>query len=95
MAILESYVQSGNHKQSFTRTYHQDELREGEAHAYAKLSILDIVHKLFHSLERVFSSKKGPIVPTGTIINPFKTDKTAANGNLRLCLKWKPQANCR
>ena len=26
--------------------------------------------------------------------NPFKTDKTAANGNLRLCLKWKPQATC-
>ena len=94
MAILESYVQSGNHKQSFTRTYHQDEPREGEAHAYAKLSILDIVHKLFHSLERVFSSKKGPIVPTGTIINPFKTDKTAANGNLRLCPKLEPQAKC-
>ena len=33
-----------------------------------------------------------PILPTGTIIYPFKTDKTAANGNLRLCLKWKPQA---
>ena len=32
---------------------------------------------LRHSLE-----KKGPIVPSGTIINPFKTDKTAANGNL-------------
>ena len=33
-------------------------------------------------------------------INPFKTDKTAANGNLRLrkfglCLKWKPQVKCR
>ena len=27
--------------------------------------------------------------------NPFKTDKTAANGNLRLCLKWKPQVKCR
>ena len=29
------------------------------------------------------------------IFNPFKTDKKAANGNLRLCLKWKPQAKCR
>ena len=37
-------------------------------------------------------SKKGPLVPTGTIINPFKTEKTAANGNLRQWLKWKPQA---
>ena len=27
-------------------------------------------------------------------INPFKTDKTATSGNLRLCLKWKPQAKC-
>ena len=27
--------------------------------------------------------------------NPFKTDKTTANGNIRLCLKWKPQAKCR
>ena len=26
-------------------------------------------------------------------LNPFKTDKTAANGNLGQCLKWKPQAN--
>ena len=26
--------------------------------------------------------------------NPFKTDKTAANGTFRLCLKWKPQAKC-
>lgn len=27
-------------------------------------------------------------------INSFKTDKTAANGNLRLNLKSKPQAKC-
>ena len=27
-------------------------------------------------------------------INPFKTDKAAANGNLGLCPKWKPQAKC-
>ena len=26
--------------------------------------------------------------------NPFKTDKMTANGNLRLCLKWKPQGKC-
>ena len=29
------------------------------------------------------------------LFNPFKTDKTATKGNLRLCLKWKPQAKCR
>ena len=27
-------------------------------------------------------------------INSFKTDKTAAKGNLGKCLKWKPQAKC-
>ena len=27
-------------------------------------------------------------------INPFKTDKTAKNGNLVQYLKWKPQAKC-
>ena len=43
-------------------------------------------------LKGLSSSEKGPIVPTGTIINPFKTDKTAQNGNLEQCLKWKPQA---
>ena len=26
--------------------------------------------------------------------NPFKTDKTTANGNFRPCLKWKSQVNC-
>ena len=26
--------------------------------------------------------------------NPIKTDKTGANSNFRLCLKWKPQAKC-
>ena len=26
--------------------------------------------------------------------NPFKTDKSAVNGNLGQCLKWKPQAKC-
>ena len=58
--------------------------------ARAKLSILDIVHKPLRSLKRVIrlsSSKKGPIAPTGTIINPFKIDKTAANDNLGQCLK--------
>ena len=28
-------------------------------------------------------------------VNPFRTDKTAANGNLGLCLNWRPQAKCR
>ena len=28
------------------------------------------------------------------LFNPFKTDETAANGNLGQCLKWKPQAKC-
>ena len=28
-------------------------------------------------------------------INPFKTDKTAASGNLEHCLKWKAQAKCK
>ena len=27
-------------------------------------------------------------------LNPFETDKMAANGNLRLCLKSKPQVKC-
>ena len=26
--------------------------------------------------------------------NPFETDKTAANWNLKLCLKLKPQIKC-
>ena len=29
------------------------------------------------------------------VLHPFKTDKTAANGNVRQCLKCKPQAKCR
>ena len=28
------------------------------------------------------------------VINPFKTDKTAENGNHGQCLKWEPQAKC-
>ena len=28
------------------------------------------------------------------IFNPFKTDITARNGNLRLSPNWKPQARC-
>ena len=31
---------------------------------------------------------------TDESFNLFKTDKTAANDNLRLCLKWKPQEKC-
>ena len=49
MAILDWL---GNHKQSITRTYHQDETRTARP-ARAKLSILDIVHKSLHSLEKV------------------------------------------
>ena len=26
--------------------------------------------------------------------NPLETDETATNGNLRLCLKLKPQVKC-
>ena len=38
--------------QSVAKTYHQDEPRKARR-ARAKLSILDIVHKPLHSLERV------------------------------------------
>ena len=48
----------------------------------------------FTVLKGLSSSKKGPIVPTGTIIDPLKTDKAAAIVNLRLCPKWEPQAKC-
>ena len=41
---------------------------------------------LRHNMEVLSSSKEGPIVPTGTVINPFKTDKTAAYSNLGQCL---------
>ena len=40
-----------NHKQSVTRTNHQDEPQKA-GRARAKLSILDIVHKPLHRLER-------------------------------------------
>ena len=38
--------------------------------------------------------KNQPIVLTGTINNPFTTEKPATNGNHRLCLKPKPQVKC-
>ena len=28
------------------------------------------------------------------IVRPFETDKAAANGNPRLCLKWGSQVKC-
>ena len=40
-----------NHKQSVIRTNHQDE-PQNAGRAHAKLSILDIVHKSLHCLER-------------------------------------------
>ena len=59
--------------------------------AHAKLSILDIVQEHLHRapsvLKGLSSSEKGLIFPIGTTINPLKTEETAANGNLRLCLK--------
>ena len=36
-----------------------------------------------HSLEGVIPGQKEPIVPTGTINNPFRTAKAATNDNHR------------
>ena len=54
--------------------------------ARAKLSILDLVYKPLHGLERVILKQKRT--------HSSQTDKTAANGNLGQCLKWKPQEKC-
>ena len=51
MTILD-YIQSVNHKQSVTGTYHQDEPWKAKR-VDPKLSILGIVWKPLHSFERV------------------------------------------
>ena len=54
----------------------------GKGSACTELSILVIFHKPLTALKGLCSSKKGPIVPTRSMINPFKTDKTEARMDL-------------
>ena len=60
----------------------------GEVHGCQTIDLRHNPQSPSQSLKGYPQVKKEPIVPTGTMINLFKTDKTATN--LRLCLNWKP-----
>ena len=47
--------------------------------------VIHVMHVIWKSVS------KRTLTPSRLI---HKTDKTAANNNLRICLKWKPQAKC-